>query len=155
MRITIHLPVTTYLYKFLEFKYGQDYKASEADWFGLLVINTLTRKSNFDYASQRPKCQAFYSITISFRKAEAAGFFITNRHGEQLAKAIDKLFREEIYINAIMNYENHGIEYKSSIEKMIRSMGISEDDLPYETIRKDFNRNKARILAKFNNQLKY
>lgn len=150
MRITIHLPVTNYLYKFLEFKYGQEYKATEADWFGLLVINTLSRKSNFDYASRHPKCQAFYSVTISFRKAESAGYFITNRHGEQLAKAIDKLFREEIYMNAIMNYENHGIQYKISILKMVQSMGISEDDLPYETIRKDFNRNKKHLMEKFN-----
>lgn len=152
MRITIHIPVSAYLYKYLEFKYGQDYKASEADWFGLLVINTLSRKSNFDYAQRNPKVQAYYTVSICMRKAESAGFFVTRRHGEQLAKAVDKLFREEIYIYAILNFENHGVQYKTSIEKITRSMGITEDDLPYDTIRKDFNRNKKRMMEKFMKQ---
>jgi hypothetical protein len=44
-----------------------------------------------------------------------------------------------------MNHYYYSIPYKFTIINILRSYNIEENDLPYETIRKDFNRKKEEI----------
>lgn len=145
MKITLHLPVSAYLIKYLEAKYGEEYKATETDWFGLLIISTLSRKSADHYHINRKSENLYYTVTLGISKAEHCGFFITQRKGDQIAKAIDNHFREQMYMQAVLNYQNFEIDYKTSILNYLESFNITEEDLHYETVRKDFNRNKAKI----------
>ncbi|MBS9766520.1 MAG: hypothetical protein KGV44_03130 [Flavobacteriaceae bacterium] len=50
-----------------------------------------------------------------------------------------------MYRTAIINYQSFGIQYKKSITAYLESFNITEDELSYSTIRKDFNRKKSEI----------
>lgn len=145
MKITIDLPVTSYLQKYLTVKFGTLYQARESDWFGLLIINILSPKNETDYELKNFKSDSFYTISIGISKAEKRGFIVSKRKGEQLAKAVENYFRSELYSSAILNARNFDIDFKTTIINTLESYGITEEELHYESIRKDFNRNKKNI----------
>lgn len=145
MKITIDLPVTSYLQKYLTYRFGQLYQARESDWFGLLIINILSPKNEADYELKNFKPNSYYTITLGISKAEKRGFLVSKRKGEQLAKAVENYFRNELYLSAIMNARHFDIDYKTTIINTLESYGITEEELHYESIRKDFNRNKKSI----------
>lgn len=153
LEITLHLPVPRYIYKYLVAKYGENYAVKENDWFGKFILSSLVRKSDNDYEVTIPT-DTKYPVTIKLYKAERNGFIISKRQGDEITKCIDKHFRDYVYTQAIMNYKNFGIDYKSTIISVLDSFGIDEDDLQYESLRKDFNRLKLEIEEKLENSIK-
>jgi len=145
LKITIDLPVTSYLQKYLTVKFGTLYQARESDWFGLLIINILSPKNEREYEFKKIKSDSFYTVTIGISKAEKCGFLISKSKGEQLAKAVENYFRSELFSSAILNARNFDVDYKTTIINTLESFGITEEELHYESIRKDFNRNKKNI----------
>lgn len=149
MKITLQLPVPAYLLKYLEFKYGQNYQAKESDWFGLLIISNLEKKRSKYYSFKRPEGNNLFQITVGISKAEKSGYAFHPGMLRKIAKAVDVHFRQELYLHAVANFINQDIPYKQSLQNLLDSYGISEDDLEYDSIRKDFNRNKKQIESKF------
>ena len=145
-RISICLKVPKYLKKVLEVKFGENYHAKENNWFGTLVLNVLTKKSDRYYTLQKNNATECFVFTISQMKAKYKGYGISELKLKSIVRSIDSNFREDLYYNAIRNQIYYGIDYKTTIEDILDSYDIEEDELSYETLRKDFNRNKHRIL---------
>ena len=149
-RISIALPVPLYLKKILVAKYGEKYATKEDNWFGILIINVLQRKSDRRYEYKKNKEGEVYVVTIAYEKARDKGFGINDMKAKAIIRSITRNFREELYFHAVMNNLHYGIDYKTSIQNVLDSYDILEDELSYETLRKDFNRKKAAILKKIN-----
>ncbi|MDR2205775.1 MAG: hypothetical protein LBE36_06445 [Flavobacteriaceae bacterium] len=147
-RISICLQVPKYLKKVLLVKFGEKYQAKENHWFGILVINILQRKSDSKYHFRKENNDECFCFTISYEKARKKGFSISENKMKSIVRSIDRNFREEMYYHAVLNHINYSIDYKISIENFLDSYDITEDELPYETLRKDFNRNKTQIIKK-------
>ena len=50
-----------------------------------------------------------------------------------------------VYIDCIFNKERYGIEYQTTILNFLDFYDITEEELSYDSLRKDFNRNKKKI----------
>lgn len=149
-RITITIPLPIYLYKYVEKKFGKVYEAKDNDWFGLLVIRTLSRKSEIEYACKPEKRNIKYRITISGSKAEKYGYYFNPRNVSHIINAIDDSFRDTLFNLAIFNYENFGIDYKASFVNFLDSYNILEDDINLEALLRDFRRKKNKITNNIN-----
>lgn len=157
-RVLLQLMVPKYLKKILDAKYGENYKARENTLFGMTVINTLKRKSDHDYTYSRDKYSQgdyrfknnteAYFINVSVDRAKRNGFAFCQRRSFQIVKAFDKSIREDLYTNAIINKEKYGIEYQTTIVDFLDLYDISDDELSYDSLRKDFNRNRRKLAEK-------
>lgn len=157
-RVLLQLTVPRYLKKILDVKYGDSYKAKENTLFGLTVINTLKRKSEHDYTYNRNQYKdgnyrfknstEAYFINVSLDRVKRRGFAFDQRRTFQIVKALDKSIREELYTNAIINKEKYGIEYQTTLLDFLELYDIEEEELSYESLRKDFNRNRRKLAEK-------
>lgn len=150
MKVIIHVPCPTYLKKFIEISFGENYELSQTDWLGILVLGLLQKKSHptYHYAGQKKAAQFGDKLVFNFtlHQANKNGFFLVNSDEQKIIKAIDDVFRSSMYRAAMLNQENFGIEYRSTITTYLDAFNITEEDLAYETIRKDFNRLKSALI---------
>lgn len=146
--ITIQLPVSIYIKKYLVALHGPTYHVSITDDFGILILNTLRKKSIYYHYKSQKEISTCYSISISFSNFEKYGCGISELQLHQIYKSLDSHFRMTMYRTAIINYHSFGIQYKKSILAYLKSYGITEDEMSYGTIRKDFNRKKSEIELK-------
>lgn len=145
---TLHISVPTYLKKYLLQTYGNDYKVSYGDDLGILILNLLKNKSNAYYEFEpklKNKESVYFDIKISMSFFDKYGCSFNHNDMELITRSIDKWFRNMLYRSAILNYSHFGVPYKNTISKYLSSFGIGEDELSYSTIRRDFNRKKAKI----------
>lgn len=150
MKVIIHIPCPVYIKKYIEVSFGTDYQINQTDWLGIFVFSLLQKKSHptYHYAGQK-KAKSYTDqlvFNFSIHQANKHGFFLINSDELKIVKEIDDIFRRTMYAQALINQESFGIEYKSTILSNLEAYGITESDLPYETIRRDFNRQKNEIL---------
>lgn len=149
-KITLHLPVPRYLKKILEIKYGNEYHAKETTLFGLVLISTLQRKLDRKYTFNKLQSQnEYFTIVIGVGKAQRNGFQHGQKRAFQLSHLIERNIREELYNTCIFNQMNFGIEFQTTILEFLAMYDITEDELSYETLRKDFNRYKLKNIHKY------
>lgn len=150
--ITIDLPVPAYIKIYLLSLYGANYKVSLNDDLGILILNILQKKGgNYNYYKRETDNRnEVFSIRISFSMFEKFGCIISENQLYHIHKAIDSGFRMNLYRNAIINKNYSNIQYKDSILSFLKAFNINEEQLSYETIRKDFNRKKVEIEEKLN-----
>ena len=150
MKVIIHVPCPTYIRKYIEASFGSNYEIKQTDWLGIFIYSLLQKKSHPTYHYAGHKKTAVYNdhlvFNFSIHQANKHGFFLINSDELKIVKEIDDIFRRNMYSQAIINFENFGIEYQSTIMAYLESFNITEDDLHYETIRKDFNRLKNNII---------
>ena len=145
LSITLHLPI--YLIKYMRTLYGEPYAPKACDEIGIYILNVLQRKSSLSEYQYRPKKEMLqtYQLTICTSNYDKRGAVILPQQNVLIVKFIDSHFRQELFRTAVMNRYYYSIPYKFSIINILRSYNIEENDLPYDTIRKDFNRKKEEI----------
>lgn len=147
--LTIRLPVSSYIKKFLVAVYGDAYRVSVTDDFGILILNILQKKSiYYKYNRKNDDRNTNFSIHISFSNFEKYGCVISEQQLYQINKSLDSNFRTTMYRNAIINFHSFGVQYKKSILAYLNSYGITEEEMKYTSVRKDFNRKKGAIESK-------
>lgn len=148
MLLTIHLPVSKPIHKFLTSKFGDEYQPNNNEWFGILISSLLERKSTYEYVPQKRDNAATekFRINIKISYSEKHGVFFTRNHENLIRKAIESLFREMLYEQAILNKRCYGIDYKTSIENALEFYGVDVSEKSYlQAITRDFNRKKEAI----------
>lgn len=154
MFLTIHLAVSKPVKKFLTTHFGREYQANQSDWLGILISSMLNRKSSSNWEQRIVKREPFeetYKININISYADKHGLFLMPIHENLLRKAIEGVFRQSIYQQALLNKEYYGIDYKTSFENILEHYGIDEEDKSYyQTLIRDFNRKKEDLIKKIN-----
>lgn len=143
--ITIEIPVSPYIKKYLIAVYGEKYKLSLKDDFGILVLNCLQKKTYYQYKVEKDDRTTSFPVKISISQFEKYGCLIKEQQLYEIHKTLDSQFRESIYRASIINNVRFNIEFKESIWAHLESYDITEEDIRWDTIRKDFNRKKTRI----------
>lgn len=149
MHVTLSISCPTYIRKFVEKSFGKDYVLHQSDWLGIFIYSLIQKKSHptYHYRSQRKSVEFDDKLRLMFSisMAEKNGFFLIGSDEKKIIKCIDDIFRSNIYRQAIINKENYNIDFQTTILNNLESYDITEDDLPYETLRKDFNRVKKEL----------
>lgn len=148
--IQLHIKLPTYLIKYLRKLYGEPYAPVCNDEIGLFIMSILEKKTSpsaYKYIFSR-KTDKTYTISLPLYFHEKKGCLILPEKEALIQKFIDNHFRREMYRFAILNFHYHNIKFKDSLETFLDVFDISEDDLTYESIRKDFNRKKKEFTEK-------
>ena len=149
-QITLHLSVPRYVKKILEFKYGSEYKASETTLLGMVVLNCLQKKSARDYVYKRQNPDiTYFTMKVGLDKATRMGFQMNQQKSKQISRAIERDIREKLYTEAITNEMHFGTDFRTTLQNFLDLYDITEEELSYDTIRKDFNRWKNQNIKKF------
>lgn len=157
-KVLLQLPVPAYLKKILEKKYGENPTATRNNLLGLTVISTLKGKRDRDYEASRKvynsgnyrfkDAQQYFFMNVCLDTAKRKGFTHSMQMANRIVKAYDRDIREQLYIDCIFNKEKYGIDYQTTILNFLDFYDISEDELSYDSIKKDFNRNKKKIASR-------
>jgi len=144
MEITIEIPIKSYLKKYIEVSFGENIKLSERTWIGIIIYNVIKRKTfknNYDYKPVSEDINAQMQFKISSDTSYRYGCILLPTQIYYINSALDGLFKGEIVKQALINQNNYGIDFKTSILTILDAYDITEDELNYESIRKYFNRN--------------
>lgn len=147
-KVLLLLPVPKYLKRVLEKKHGEDFQATETTLLGFVVLQILKRKSEIKYDYKRQNQNDYFRVYIGVRKAGLKGFIFNQKRSHQLAKTLERQTKEELFTSAILNKENYGIEYQVTLLDFLEFYDIPDEELTYETLRKDFNRQKLKLMQK-------
>lgn len=150
-RISIDIPVSRAVRKFLIFKYGAEFILNQNEWLGILVASILNKKKTYKYYlpdKSNKEAVHYYRIYLSYSQYEKLGIMITPEKIESIAKALEKIFREYIFEKAIMDKNLYNIPYKNTIINTLEFYGVEDSDGYYESIRRDFSRKKNKITQK-------
>lgn len=149
MIIEIHLPVSKAIKCFLTEKFGEAYKTSTKDWFGMHATSLLQTKSNYDYTftgQKKSDNTDTYKFMVSVSHQNTNGFILTPNREDMLRKFIESVFRDACFSFALMSKEFYNIEYKNSIINFLNYYNIDETEGSYiDALMRDFNRKKAYL----------
>lgn len=140
------LPVPAYLKKYLITLYGEMMKPTHHDEFGAFILNTLEKKSNHDYTLKSIPNDTTYAVRLNYHIFQNNGCLLSTRKERIIVRALDDKFRNMLFSQAVINKTSFNIPYKETIIAVLKSYGITEDELSYSTIRKDFNRKKTKLI---------
>lgn len=143
--ITHQLPVSPHVYKYLTATCGSDHiKASRKSWIGNLVLDIQTK--DFKYKPLTSKMDHIFKVTITEHDFNHLGTNITPKSAKVFNKTIDMIFREKLYEHALIANRINGIPIMKYLEGSLEIYDITEDDLKFDTLYRDFKRKKDHIL---------
>ncbi|WP_300685501.1 hypothetical protein [Chryseobacterium sp.] len=151
MNITINLPVSPAIKKYLTTRLGNNYHLTNNDWFGIIFLNMLENKNNkyYEFIGKKTTNRIeTFPITISLSMADKNGFIIRAKHETQINKIIDDVFRQDMYIQALINKKEYGIEYQTSLSNILDAYDITDEELTIDSLKRDFIRKRADIESK-------
>jgi hypothetical protein len=155
MHISIHIQMPAYLVKYLHRKLGSNYKLSNKDHFGQVLLANIVGKSNRLEKSDR-KISSF-CVNISedylYRYQKAS---ITPEGKKAFAAFVEKMFLNElcmfIYSRATLrpSMKSHpGAKYLVSVQQALRDFlhyyNILEDEYSHETAQRYFDRWHSKL----------
>ena len=144
--ITEHIPVSDHVYKYIVKRYGSDsFTATRNDIIGNLVLSSLSKNSDIKFSNTK------FSKVINVRIKEYSytrnGMFVSAKSGQVFNRMVDKLFRDELFIHVFMNKEDGKELVLKGIRKFLKIYNITEDDVKYESIYRDYKRKKNKITS--------
>lgn len=148
MKISIHLPVTPAIKKYLTVRVGENYTVRFEDWFGGIVLSVLenTGSKHGQLVNKRENTATEeFTFTISLSYAEKNGFIILPKHEVLINNIIEDIFRKEMYIQALINKKCYKIEYHTTFSNIMDVYDITDDDLTMDAVKKEFIRKRADI----------
>jgi hypothetical protein len=140
----IDVPVEPHVLKFLHYYLGEHYTLSESDPFGAYLYSQLRRPlqdARRDHVLE----------TYTGRWRVHFGGLSAQKHGLRLTGKGANKFND--WVNAVLDTEmigfvNYGLRYhnkiKYSIQEYMAERNILEEDIPYETLYKRYQRDKQQ-----------
>lgn len=152
------IPTKPYLKRYLHFRYPQPYRISLADSFGVFLYHIL-RRQTYRVAHQ-PIAANFsvkYSIKIGKWYLDSKGVcYLTNSTIVLFNNFVESMLREELYKHLescelhyaataeIYNLKTSPFTTKAGILNFLDKYNIDQQELSYQTLKKDYYRYKLK-----------
>ncbi|WP_417365939.1 hypothetical protein [Flavobacterium beibuense] len=137
--IVVHFPVLPHVYKYLQNKCGEKIVASKKDFYGGVALDVFAKQGSAIYSCND---EITYPVEISLRYIEEFGIFINKHVIRKFNNRIDKMFREEMRSYVYITNRQNGIAKEKALRQFLFEYNIVEDDIKFETLVKDINRNR-------------
>lgn len=148
--ITQNIPVSNHVYKYLKNRYGDDHIiATRETVVGGIVLSLLNRNNDIRHVSKKSYDKVF-SVLIKEEKYLRNGVHIDTRSAQAFNDTIDKMFREELFCHVMINKFSNNEQFNKGIRNFLKVYDITEDDIKYETLYRDFKRKKDNIQISLN-----
>jgi hypothetical protein len=136
--IVINFPVKAHVYKYLQAKVGEKLVVTNTNFFGATVLDILSKQYS-DYSSVSDEIT--FPVEISFRYMRTHGIYIDKRIVRKFNNRFDDMFREEMRSHVSISLQQNNIPKDKSLRQFLFSYNIDEDDIKFETLKKDLGRN--------------
>lgn len=143
--ITQNIPVANHVYKYLKYRYGDDIiTASRNTVVGGIVLSLLHKNNDIRHVSKK-SYEKVFKVLIKEEKYLRNGVHIDTRCAQAFNDIIDKMFREELFCHVMINKFSSNEQFNEGIRNFLLVYDITEDDIKYETLYRDFKRKKDDI----------
>ncbi|RNI27639.1 hypothetical protein EFA69_16100 [Rufibacter immobilis] len=150
---TLSIAVKPYTLKYLEaslfLQENEIYKLSKLDAFGLF-LNTLMRRplDDIQYHNYLKRYTAIFQVSVKVDEIVIMGFKLTPQGMVDFNNFVEGIIRSEFHA-----YVDYALEYGSSSRakaflKFREKYNMSEEDYPFETMKKSYDRYRERKLNK-------
>ena len=145
-----NIPVSNHVYKYLVARCGdQPLIATRTTFIGSTILSLLSRNSDIRQTNLKSHTKIF-QVIIKEESYLRNGVFINYKSAKLFNDLIDKMFREELYCHIIINkYKNKDLFLKN-LRHFLAVYNITEDDIKFETLYRDFKRKKDQIVSTLN-----
>lgn len=144
--ITESLPVEPHVYKFLLKRVGSDiYVATRKESLGNIIISSLGNNVDVKHTTVPHKFTKLFHIIIKDHIYLKNSVVLGVMRGQIFNNTIDLLFREELFHYMIINTSHKKSNYLESMRKFLACHDITEDDVKFETLYREFNRKKKKF----------
>lgn len=138
--ITVKIPVRPHVKKYISSRYGTEHTLSKRSLLGMLIFQLLD-KSIERPDHQREKLSEHYCIQIPEFYTKSKGFSIGYKRAHYLGVCLERLFMEDLVQSVeILHYK--GFSVAESIRTFLKQFDINENDLNYDSIYRQFQREK-------------
>lgn len=139
LKFHIHFPVKPYLHKFLTHKFGPHFIYTKASILSPVIKSVLTESVSSELLGFKE--EMYYEVIIPSNYFNKNSISFSSEKAFQFNKDVDHLFREELYQFMVLNHEIYGIKFRTSFRDYLSKFDITENDVKYETLLKQFQRN--------------
>ncbi|RYD76891.1 MAG: hypothetical protein EOP55_10490 [Sphingobacteriales bacterium] len=156
MGAKILLPVRAHIKKYLEYTHGNQMEVSDRGYASFLLLQMLEKHKKQDPGTVRPSQKLIdhknyfaYPVYIGNNYENSKGLYISTANIKRFNDTIDDLFREQMY--AYINHPNSTtgvVDY--DIVGFRELYGISEDELPFDNLKRWYYRERLRIVSRKN-----
>jgi hypothetical protein len=158
MGAKILLPVKAHVKKYLEHTHGKQMEVCDRGYAPFLLLNLLEKFKKQDPGTVRPGQKIIddskyfgYPIYIGSKYENSKGTFISKFNIDRFNDSIDDLLREEMY--RFCNHPNaidHVVDF--NIVRFREMYNITEDELPFDNLKRWYYRERERITERKNNK---
>ena len=137
--VVVYFPVAPHVHKFLQAKCGVKMVASKQGLYGNVILDLFSKRGA--NAVKMPETLTF-PVEISMRYMRENGIFIDEQVVFKFNNRIDAMLREEMRTYVNLTNSNNSVPKDTAIRQFMDSYKITEEDIKFETLKKDFHRNK-------------
>lgn len=142
MELQLKIPVHSRVKKYIEYYHPESpLKLSMVSPIGSLLISLLARNQNPMPDKYRAEYPDTLKISVPSRWVNYRGKDLTPFSMFVFNNTVDQIMREQLFTSLYMfRVMGTPVVEKEAIITFLRLHGIGEDELPYDTIRRDYNR---------------
>ena len=140
--ITIQIPVSLHVKKFLLSWYGEGYILNLHDSLGKAVHGLLRKKINTVRGTLKMQ-EPYYTIHIPMSKAEKEGCVIHPNNLYLISEQFDKYFRDIAFSYVMIHSAIHNGQQKEGLREVLTAFNMTEDDISLDSLYRDLKRKKS------------
>lgn len=140
--ITLKIPCKTFVKKYLIARYGLNHTITRQSLLGVMVHEKLTK--NYNPAERIRITDDVYEVVLTDWCFKNVGHSIDLQTLNALGSALYYLFREDMHLH-VRSKIVKGEKATQAIKDFLLMYGITEDDLKFETVYRDYKRKHDSI----------
>ncbi|MFN0276767.1 MAG: hypothetical protein ACKVPJ_13555 [Chitinophagales bacterium] len=153
MDYPVVLPIKPYLRKYLIYHYKKEpIKIGRDSFVGSYLMNLLQSKGDPAPDNWKVPSDKTLKFILGEWNFQRKGIYITSKNIAEFNNFVDGLFRMVVYESILDQYNQHLVNgyvkrglFSSELRRHLDKYKITEDDLPFDTIDKDFYRFRKDI----------
>lgn|SRR5690606_16191141 len=140
--ITLKIPCKSYVRKYLIARYGLNHTITKQSLLGMMVHEKLSK--NYNPADYIRRSDDVYEVVLTDWCFRNVGHSIDIPTLNALGSAMYYLFREDLYLYVRQQLAK-GEKATTAIKEFLQMFDITEDELKFETVYRDYKRKHASI----------
>lgn len=139
--LKVHIPCKVHVKKYLQVRYGTSHTMSKKSLIGTLLFHILDKKCPKP-EKQLNEFNDKYDILIPEYYFKSCGFDIGYKKKHYLAICFEKIFMEDLLLFIDLSKSSAGLNASESIREFFKSYKITENDVNYDSIYRQYQREK-------------
>lgn len=136
--IVLFFPVQPHIYKFLQQKCGEKLSVNHQSLYGSVVLDILQKRGATLHGNPG---ELTYPVEISLRYMREFGIYVDDSIIKKFNHRVDKMFKEELRTHVKISNGHYSVAKDAAIRSFMAGFNITEDDIKFETLKKDIGRN--------------